>query len=168
MSNDNYLVIGGKRIDLTDEQIKTLGLSEEQKLNPFKRRTYGINYCYIETTGEVHSLNEVHCLKDKQRYNVANYCTNEKLMQQRSLFETLNRLLWRFSMENDGDTVNTKAKHEVYEIAYDSCNKIYVVESSSNDLYFTGETRFFSKEIAQKAIDEIVIPFMEQHPDFIW
>ena len=33
---------------------------------------------------------------------------------------------------------------------------------------FNGCIYFYSKSIAQKAIEEIIRPFMKEHPDFIW
>ena len=54
--NENYAVINGKRIELTDEQLKALGV--ETRKNPFERVAKSEKYCYID------GLDEVHCFSD--------------------------------------------------------------------------------------------------------
>lgn len=42
--NESYLIINGKRIDLTPEQIATLGI-ETLKKSPYKFGVFCVNYC---------------------------------------------------------------------------------------------------------------------------
>lgn len=167
---ENYIMLEGNKIPLTDEQVKMLKDSkkpEKIEKSPFERVDSNSTYFYIDDCGIVEEEN-VNCyLEDQYRHKVANYCTGKSLMIQRSLHETLNRLLWRFSMENgEGENLwNCCNTH--YEIywSYDlasfniSCN---VTVKSPTSIYFP------TKEIANKAIDEIVIPFMEANPDFVY
>ena len=102
---ENYIVINGKKAELTAEQLKALGLKREIKSNPFKKKITQ-SYCYIDGTGEVIRLQDVDCFNDKQHFKVANYCTNREIMQQQAYRETLNRLLWRYSMEHGGDEID--------------------------------------------------------------
>ena len=166
----NYIMLEGNKIPLTDEQVKMLRDSkkpEKIEKSPFERVDSNSTYFYIDDCGIVEEEN-VNCyLEDQYRHKVANYCTDKSLMIQRALHETLNRLLWRFSMENgEGENLwNCCNTH--YEIywSYDlasfniSCN---VTVKSPTSIYFP------TKEIANKAIDEIVIPFMEANPDFVY
>lgn len=47
--NENYIVINGKKAELTEEQLKQLGIEPEKKRkNPFERVT-GEKYYYIDT-----------------------------------------------------------------------------------------------------------------------
>ena len=167
---ENYIMLEGNKIPLTDEQVKMLKDSkkpEKIEKSPFERVDSNSTYFYIDDCGIVEEEN-VNCyLEDQYRHKVANYCTDKSFMIQRALHETLNRLLWRFSMENgEGENLwNCCNTH--YEIywSYDlasfniSCN---VTVKSPTSIYFP------TKEIANKAIDEIVIPFMEANPDFVY
>lgn len=167
---ENYIMLEGNKIPLTDEQVKMLRDSkkpEKIENSPFEKVDSNSTYFYIDDCGIVEEEN-VNCyLEDQYRHKVANYCTDKSLMIQRALHETLNRLLWRFSMENgEGENLwNCCNTH--YEIywSYDlasfniSCN---VTVKSPTSIYFP------TKEIANKAIDEIVIPFMEANPDFVY
>lgn len=162
----NYICIDGKRAPITEEQLKALGI-EVKKANPFER-IKNQNYYFIANDGNICKDLEVYSVNDKLRHNVANYCTDEKLMQQRSLKETLNRLLWRFSMGNGGGKIDWSDKNQAkYYIEYAYDTGLFNID------YFhcikqQGTECFISKEIAQRAIDEIVKPFMEEHPEFIW
>ena len=162
---ENYLMLNGKRIDLTEEQIRTLGL--ETKEDYFSR--YG-EYYYIGNTGCIFKDFEdksANCKVSEGRYNVANYCKNEEFIKQRALHETLDRLLWRFSMQNDGDKIdwNDEDSYKFY-IYHDYRKYIFYIDANRwcrhNKIYF------LTREIAQRALDEIVFPFMKKHPEFVW
>ena len=165
MDNKNYIVINGKKTELTQEQLKALGI-EAPKPDIFNRTKEGKFYHYIDSAGEISSLPEEFSGFDTNRYNVANYCTNLEVMGQRALHETLNRLLWRFSMEHDGEKIDWKDysqrkyfirvySHLEYDIGIEIFNRI-------------GTVYFYTKEIAEQAIDEVVKPFMAEHPNFKW
>lgn len=165
--NENYLMLNGKRIELTDEQIEKLGLKIEEP-SCFNRGSY---YYYILPNGKVSGYTDKNDIVDNEQHKVANYCTDKKLMKQRALHETLSRLLWRFSMQNKGDYIDWDpvSDHctDKYCIAYNHYNKrfdIYSYETSQT----LGTIYFHKKEIAQRAIDEIIVPFMEEHPGFVW
>ena len=159
---ENYLMLNGKRIDLTEEQIKTLGF--EVKKDYFER---GGEYFYITPQGYVTNDFESNgCLTSDCRYKVGNYCTDENFMKQRALYETLDRLLWRFSMQNDGDKIDWDNDCRKYSIYYDYSVNKFIVEYYMH--VKKQETYFYSRETAQRAIDEIIIPFMKEHPEFVW
>ena len=158
---ENYICINGKKAELTEEQLKALGI-EIRKKNPFKRVSNKTPFYYITNKGMVEygvELRDFHC---NHLYDVANYCIDKALMEQRALHETLNRLLWRYSMEHDGDKI--KYLSEVYEIkrAGDEFIAIYTAHT------MLGRIAFYNREIAENAIKEIVEPFMKKHPDFVW
>lgn len=157
----NYLMLNGKRIDLTDEQIEKLGL-EIKKETPFDRQSY--YYCILED-GVVDGRADVRDVIDDRCYNIANYCTDKSLMQQRALHEVLDRLLWRFSMQNDGDKIICKKMNDVFTIMYHATQRKFIVNSMCSKYHVV---YFYTEEIAQRAIDEIILPFMEEHPEFIW
>lgn len=45
--NDNYIVLNGKRIELTEEQIKILSLESEREITPFTRANREKHYYHI-------------------------------------------------------------------------------------------------------------------------
>lgn len=170
MAKEAYIEIDGKRTQLTVEQMKALGIYEEPKANanPFERTQIHKQFYYINLIGQVEYFEDIRGNLSDKLFNVANYCTDKKLMEQRALHETLNRLLWRFSMENDGDKINwNNIDQRKYLIYFDhESNKFSVTDYRF--MKVDGCVYFYSKSIAQKAIDEIVRPFMRRNPDFIW
>ena len=161
--SENYIVINGKKAELTEEQLKALGLEIK---SPFARTDKGNIYYAISITGEVELITEKRIVWDKERHDVANYCTDEKMMQQQAYRETLNRLLWRYSMEHKGNEINwsddTQAK---WSVCFDhKHNSWEYLEIYRLDRY--GSVYFLTREIAESATKEIIKPFMAQHPDF--
>ena len=162
---ENYIVINGKKAELTEEQLKALGIETEKK-NPFARCQDEEKYYYIEYDGEVLQDTEYNSETDIKCYKVANYCTDKNLLQQRAWHETLNRLLWRYSMEHDGDKIKWNDDQWKYIIYYDRgcCTfKIDMYRTFNYDSIW-----FYTRGIAENAIKEIIEPFMKEHPGFVW
>lgn len=163
---ENYIVINGKKAELTEEQLKALGIEVEKK-SPFSRAEKREKYYSIRLNGNVDIFTEEKCDIDDQIFEIANYCTDKYLLQQQAYRETLNRLLWRYSMEHDGDKIDWECDEEKYNIYYDSeLQKCYVADYMSWKTI--GVVHFHTKEIAENAIEEIVKPFIAEHPDFRW
>ena len=135
------------------------------KISPFRRTAEGA-YWYIDEHGNVVSDWDQGTLPDQLAYDVANYSTDEAMMKQRALHETLNRLLWRYSEEHGGDC------------RWDCINKHWLIifDHLLNDFRIVCATAhqeavsifFRSKEIAEDALRDIVRPFLAEHPDFVW
>lgn len=164
---DNYIMLEGKKIPLTDEQVNMLkGTIEQPKKSPFERVERGSEYYFIDADGEVNPDFDLQSPNDDYCYEIANYCADKELMEQRALHETLNRLLWRFSMENgEGENPwDNESSH--WNIVGNGQN---VIMPSSVYSYSTmGSVCFPSQELAQQAIDEIIKPFMKDHLEFVW
>ena len=164
--SENYIMLNGKRVDLTDEQLEKLGLKIEKK-DYFKRAKFLEHYCAMDMSGRVVYVREDNAETDKSRHKIANYCTDKSLMEQRALHETLSRLLWRFSMQNDGDKIDWDDDEQwKYYIYYDHKDNTYNASYCCMEKHST--CYFYSQAIAKKAIDEIILPFMKEHPEFIW
>ena len=161
----NYICIDGKKAELTEEQLKALGI-EIKKDNVFELVDYnGVRY-YINSFGEIQNTPFADHA-DKKLHEVANYCTDKELLQQRAYEETLNRLLWRYSMEHDGDKIDwNDFFNNKYCIHYDHKLKKYG-GMARGFISSLGTPYFYSLEVAKNAIKEIVEPFMRDHPDFI-
>ena len=159
-------------LELTPEQYemvkKQLECQEVEKLkkSPFDRTDKGEKYYCISCNGNISKDIEIKTKKDSQCYETANYCTDRDLLQQQAYRETLNRLLWRFSMQNGGDKIdwenNEQYKYYIYKNYMSNSLQLDVMCHSKDVL----AVYFVSREIAQRAIDEIIKPFCENHPDF--
>ena len=162
---ESYIVINGKKAKLTEEQLKALGIKTE-KPNPFTRELHEgeVIYC-ISECGHLATNYNANSVHSDLIYEVANYCTDRNLMQQRAYHEILSRLLWRYSMEHNGDTIDwsNKAQRKYYIL----CENEWAVNWTYN-LRSPGRIFFISKLVAENAIKEIIKPFMEAHPDFKW
>ena len=162
--SENYLMLNGKRIDLTEEQVKTL--TAEEKKSPFERMKKGDKYFFIEYDGEVDEDTEAEVSDDDSCYSIANYCTDKAMMEQRALHETLNRILWRYSEERGGDNEWNGCKYH-WRIVKNEETKTFSTEYNSI-IKEQGIIYFKNKETAQSAIEEIIKPFMKEHPKFVW
>lgn len=160
---DNYICINGKKAELTEEQLEKLGIKLEM-LGSFDRQDNGSIYYFINFIGEIVANEELNNDYNCIHYNIANYCTNKELLEKRVLYETLNRRLWRYSMEHDGDKIDWDRDGEKYYIFYNTSSKKWLVGS----IYYSWDFAvfFYSSEIAEKAIKEVVIPFVEENPEF--
>ena len=160
---DNYICINGKKVELTKEQLEKLGIKLETS-SSFDRQDNGDRYYFINSIGEI-VVNEEHNNDSNcNHYNAANYCTDKELLEKRALYETLNRRLWRYSMEHDGDKIDWNRNEEKYYIFYNTDSKDWFIGSICYSWDFA--VFFYSSEIAEKAIKEVVIPFIEKNPEF--
>lgn len=163
----DFIQINGKKIPLTNEQVEQIKNAGIIKDNPFEREKES-SYFYINNLGVLGTTIETQDRGDNERYLVANYCTDRKLMEQRALHETLNRLLWRFSMTHGGDEIDWNDCSQIKCFIYynHSENLFDIVENECyqnlSDIYFK------NKKTAEQAIKEIVKPFLKQHPEFVW
>lgn len=157
----NYICINGQKAELTEEQLKALGI-ELKKETPFDRRKLHGQYYMITNKGEVWQSVELNDSDDWELYKVANYCADHDLMEQRCLYEILHRQLWRFAMEN-----NTELnKYEpVWVISYDRSLPGFKMLKSHIDYTSIGDIIFSAKDIAERAIIEIIQPFTKEHPE---
>ena len=151
------LIVDGKEVQLTEEQIKALGFEVEK--NHSERCKKGEEYFYVSIEGKVSSFLDENDETDNNLYLLANYCIDKELMTKRAKQEVLNRLLWRFSMENGwDDSLWDDRIIPKYRVDYDSESREYFI-----DIYHTfrvlGAVYYVSKEIAQRAINEIIVPF---------
>ena len=124
---ENYIVINGKKAELTKEQLVALGI-EVEKEDPFEPKKNVSNY-FISSVGEVQeNFYDKESTVVKERYAAANYCTNKAFMEQRALHEILNRLLWRYSMRHDGDEMDwfdmEQSKYYIYYHAFEGEYKV--------------------------------------------
>ena len=138
---------------------------EEQKEPPFKRVEKGQRYYYIDMYYGIDDCEDRRDQCDDINFKIGNYCTDEDMLYERLLHETLDRLLWRYSKEHCKD------------LPWDGENYHFCIVKDTNGNVFpdsyrvykmNGVVYFDSYETAENAIKDIVNPFFEQHPDFEW
>ncbi len=161
---ENYLMLNGKRIDLTAEQIETLVGKKEK--DPFERVETGKTYCFVDYDGCVEFMDDCLTSADNDRYEVGNYCTDKELFKQRALHKTLNDLLFRYSMQHGGRKIGTGNRG--YKYALSCVYQKWQANPIDIDVCVEGSICFKDMETAEAAIEEIVKPFMEKHPNFRW
>ena len=85
--NENYLILNGKRVELTEEQLKTLGIGPRK--NPFARSPKHHNYYCIDASNMIDSVSEFGDATDENRYNAVNYFNNKDFANQVALHQLL-------------------------------------------------------------------------------
>ena len=129
--------------------------------NPFARVDLDDKYYYVNGCGEVEEDNDSCYSGDEAAYNCHNYYNDEKFAEHQALRELLNRKLMKFSYENGGNEI--KGVVEPISIFYDEDGRF------KTNIYYLPDILtplFISEEVAQRAIDKIIEPFMKEHPDF--
>lgn len=161
---NNYAVINGKRIELTDEQVKTLGI---EKKNPFERVVKGDVYYRVTEYGDIGDLTEDGDYTDQYLYDGVNYFNDDFFANQVALHQLLYRKLLKFSYDNGfEDTAEWNGGNEHWAIRYNSYRNEFRLYYQ--DGYKAHEVYFSSEEGAKRAIKEVVEPFMKEHPEFVW
>ena len=168
----NKIIINDKEYVLSDELVEKIAkemslqdVSTQMPVNLFERR-WDDDYFFISSYGVVYKTNDDGINPDNFRFNIANYCRDKVLMEQRALHETLNRLLWRYSEMHGGDAP--------WDGSHIHCMITYSIDKNKVDITsfwqkkMPGCVYFKDVTIAQAAIEEVVKPFLTDHPDFEW
>lgn len=159
------LTIDGKEIQLTDEQLKMLGI--EVKKNPFDRVSGDDKYYYAIVSGDVLRRVDINDKTDRRLYNAINYFNDKTFAEQVALHQLLYRKLLKFAYDNGfEDTEEWNGGNEHWAIRYNSYRNEFRLYYQ--DGYKAHEVYFSSEEGAERAIKEVVEPFMKEHPEFKW
>ena len=148
-------------VEISEEQIEKM---TEKKKSPFER-VKGSEFYFISAEGYIDVDIDVMSNADANLFGVANYCTDKDLLRQQAWRETLNRLLWRWQYEND-EPVNWEKPTDKFHIVFDVKFNTFCCDSGT--YVKRAFVNFSSKEKAEQAIEEVVKPFMAEHPDFVW
>lgn len=162
MMNDNYAIINGKKIELTEEQLKQLGDGMKKK-----KRNPNDMYFSITSFNEVARYRDHDDESDSALYDAVNYFTDEAFANQVALHQLLYRKLLKFAYDNgyedrlewNGTTPHWAIRHN------ETLNKFV---SFYQDGYKAQGVYFSSGKGAEQAIAEVVEPFMKEHPEFVW
>lgn len=163
--NDNYIIINGKKIELTDEQVKALLVTVRK--NPFEIVERGEDYFYVNRYGDINNSGQDDDSEDDCLFRAANYFNDESFAKQVALQQLLYRKLLKFAYDNEcEDTEEWYGRYLHWSIRYDECSNAFTTQNQI--LYKSQEVYFSSEEGAKRAIKEVVEPFMKAHPEFVW
>lgn len=166
--SDNYAVINGKRVELTDEQVKALGIEVEKKRkNPFSRVAKDDAYYTVLSSGTVGRMEEYWDCQDGSQYDAVNYFNDEDFAKQVALHQLLYRKLLKFAYDNECEDSEWNGENDHWLIFYDSDEKDFCIDSNDG-FKMQGAVYFSNMDVAECAIKEVVEPFMKEHPDFVW
>lgn len=158
--NDNYAVINGKKIKLTGEQIEALGIETRKRL--FDRVDDSEPYYFINCYGGI----EAGSCQDDVLFDNVNYFNDMYFANQVALHQLLYRKLLKFAYENDCEDREWGTKYEHWRIYYDTHSDTFDI--SVNDVFKYQGIYFSTMRGAERAIEEVIKPFMKEHPEFVW
>ena len=160
------LTIDGKEVQLTDEQLKILGVVPKRD-NPFERAHPAGCYFYIDEHGRVKGHYDTRLPYEEKTYDAVNYFNDEAFANQVALHQLLYRKLLKFAYDNGyEDTAEWDGNSEHFLIYYNVKNKDFNVSINCN--IKSASIYFNSRRAAKRAVEEVVKPFMKEHPDFVW
>lgn len=166
---DNYIVINGKKLELTEEQLKQLGIEVDEKRNsPFDRVSRSESYYFIHSSDNVNCAIEDCPEVDHHYFDNANYFNDTDFANQVMLHQQLYRKLLKYAYDNNAedsewDKANVNSHYFIY---FDSAKGHFVV---GDNHYCHSQSIYFSSEnVAKQAIQDVVEPFLAEHPEFIW
>ena len=166
--SENYLVINGRRTELTEEQLKQLGIEPEKKeKNPFDRVAINHEYYMVDIAGNIAEYIEDDDCTDSDLFDVCNYFNDVAFAKQVTLHQLLYRKLLKFAYDNGfEDTAEWDGENKHWAIRYNSYRNEFCLYYQTG--YKAHEVYFSSEEGAKRAIEEVVKPFMKEHPEFVW
>lgn len=163
---DTYLVVNGKKVVLTAEQLNVLGLAKNRN-NPFERVAEGKMYYYVDKNGKVDNFGESGDLSDDNLKNASNYFNDKDFAVQVALHQLLYRKLLEFAYSNGyEDTAEWDDNNPHWSIRYSTDTKVF--EANDNYCFKHQDVYFSSEEAAERAIKEVVEPFVRKYPKFVW
>ena len=162
--SDNYAVINGKRIELTDEQVKALGI---ERKNPFDRVGGDDKHYYTIVGCDVLRRVDINDITDRGLYKAINYFNDKSFAEQVSLHQLLYRKLLKFAYDNEcEDTSAWNGYNTHWTVRYDDVSHEIVPYDQTR--YRIRDVYFSTRNDAVNAIEEVIKPFMKEHPEFVW
>lgn len=155
------------RVEMTEEQLKELGLIEEQRTG-YERVKKGETYYVIDTEyNSMLKIIEFNDQKDEQCYNTGNYYSDKTIAENNAHADRLLRQLRQWQAQNDEpisvEDWNNESKKKWFIIYSYSSEEMYAeyyyIMRLPNTIYFA------TKEKAEEAIevfkDELIWYFTE-------
>ena len=159
------LTIDGEEVQLTDEQWRFLRTIEKEK-HPFERAYYGCYYFCISSLGSIESYGDFRDREADAFFKEVNYFSTRPFANQVALHQLLYRKLLKFSYENKCADVEWNGRNDHWCIYYNPDDFKYCVAGFASHKF--DSVWFSSEDAAERAIEEVVKPFVKEHPEFVW
>lgn len=159
------LTIGGKEVQLTDEQLKMLGFGVRK--NPFDRAGKYEGYYCIKETGEIYTYYDDRGSFDNVLYAESNYFNDKDFANQVALHHLLYRKLLKYAYDNEFEDEEWNGTKMHAYIIYNFTRNDYDIRWTRNEKE-PGTVYFKTPTMATAALNEVVMPFVKEHPDFVW
>ena len=162
--SENYIVINGKRAELTEEQLQQLGIKVSN--NKRWRGNLDEKYYRVDTFNQVSSLEDINSDYDIWLYDSHNYFkTREDAKKYARVLET-EMLLRKYADKHNEDMPwDGRCGHYFFYYNVGSnviCTDCYTCSKEAREIYFS------SKEIARAAIEEIGKERIEEYLTYEW
>lgn len=165
---DNYIVIDGKEYVLTERQTATIKESLAlARNNPFERVGPGRLYYMPSMDGNVTQLCDNESTSDDNIYAACNAFNDKAFAERVALSQLLYRCLLKFAYDNkleDAAPLCGPDAHDRYFVMFVRTGPTVGCMAASEipcTVYFS------TKDGAQRAIDEVVRPFLKAHSKVI-
>lgn len=161
------LTVDDKEVQLTDEQLRILGIDpEKKKNNPFERVRKGERYFYTDAN-RVYNAQEDNDSFDDDRFESVDYFNDKTFVNQVVLHQLLYRKLLKYAYDNEFEDEEWDGTNMHAYIIYNFTRNDYDIRWTRNEkepgtVYFKTSTR------ATAALNEVVMPFIKEYPDFVW
>ena len=165
MDNKNYIVINGKKAELTEEQLKQLGI--EVGKDKRERVKAGGIFFFVDRSNCIDSYIDNRAPRSNYCYDTHNYFRTKEEAEEYAEVLEIKRQLMKFADEHNNEIDWKNAKKPKYFIVYEyhTCDLI-------TNLGYTGKISeviyFSSKEIAYQAIDEIGEDNIKKYLTYEW
>lgn len=147
--------------------MKQLGINvEKKKETPFTRKV-NEQYFYISVSNNILCENDDDTNIETALYDNVNYFNDKNFAEQVALHQLLYRKLLKYAYENDAEDCewNWNGKQHYY-IFFDYSESSFTI---ANTIICKNQDVYFSKEeVARQAIEDVIKPFMKEHPEFVW
>ncbi len=166
--SENYIVINGKKAELTKEQMKQLGINvEEKKETPFTRHP-NESYWYINAMNNVTGHHDYNDDFDNVVYNNVNYFNDYEFARQVTLHQLLYRKLLKYAYENNAFANDWSDLNSVKYFISKHTGSHKIVVDFNYELKHSNVVYFTDGRVAKQAIEDVILPFMVKHPEFVW
>lgn len=149
MNNENYIVINGKKAELTEEQLKQLGI--EVGKDKRERVKVGDVFFFVDSRGRIDSRFDNRFAFSSYCYDTHNYFKTKEEAEEYAKVLEIKRQLMKFADEYNG----ADSSQRKWFITYHTNSLDGIALSSSANTRDAETIYFSSKEIAKQAIDTI-------------
>lgn len=151
-------------LEVAIEAIENKKDSEKLNKNPFDRVNNNELYYLLDSDDIVTEIREANETFDDKQYGCSNYFNDKDFAKQVMLHQLLYRKLLKFKLEREAAD---KPFGYCFFINMDDTEMLYVDETFISNRNCNG-VHFNERSTAELALKEVVEPFLEEHPDFIW